>query len=194
MRGAGQGPRRWWHETAQTWPDSERRLRVGLPLPAADLLETCRPREPDSTGGAVEPVPCLCSAHQSSANTAAASVCSHRRRGPVHQTLSDGSGWDQDLLQTVVGLRLPKRAHLCGSAGPARDLRAADRPSPSRQHGESHPRRCPFSLNRGQGGPGRSFLLRCPEPAGTPVYTRGWGEQLSAGGRQSPSVLGLSSG
>lgn len=73
----------------------------------------------------------LCS--PSSANTAAASVCSQRLRCPVRQTLSDASGWGQDTW-------LPARACLCGQRG------TCARPTVSPLHGSMGSRTAEMSL------------------------------------------------
>lgn len=159
----GQGLQRWWHKAAQTWLSSERRLWAGFPLPAADVWETCRPRELDSTGGALEQVPCLCSAHRPR----------QTRPPPLFVPSVSGVRCARPYQMQVGGARTRGFRHVrvsVGSVGPARG-----RPSlPFMAAWGVAPQRCPFSLNRGRGGPRRSFLLRCPEPAGrdTCVHTR----------------------
>lgn len=65
-------------------------------------------------------------------------------------------------------------------------------PSLSQQRGESHRQTCPFPLNEGRGGSGRSFLLWRSELARRPglVYTRGVGS-ADVGGRRVITFQGF---
>lgn len=112
----------------------------GSCCPPQTCWETCRPREPDSTGGALEQVPCLCSAH-----------CPRQTRPPpLFVPIVAGVRCTRPYQMEAGGTRTCF-GHMVGSEASGTrvslqavwDLRAADRPSPSRQHGESHRRDVP---------------------------------------------------